>query len=102
MKDTDLISALLNQQVDGCVDCDCEANCAINGCRLHGLAADRIAEYDSALENIKAVHKRASGTEKKLLQDIIALFDPAYPCNADQHPGQRVRFQRIYVVHGRD
>lgn len=74
MKETDLISALLKQQVDGCVDCDCEANCAINGCSLHGLAADRIAEYDSALENIKAVHKRASGAERKLLQDIIALL----------------------------
>lgn len=87
MKDTDLIAALRKRQVDGCVDFDCEANCAINGCRLHGLAADRIAEYDSALENIKAVYKRASGSEKYLLQDVIALFDPAYgnPSNLRNH-----------------
>ncbi|MDY4599131.1 MAG: hypothetical protein SPC78_05815, partial [Candidatus Faecousia sp.] len=29
-------------------------------------------------ENIKAVYNLASGSEKSLLQDVIALFDPAY------------------------
>lgn len=82
MKDTELVATLRNLKVlmkrTICLNCFDGEGCDINGCRLIGLAADRIAEYDSALENIKAVYNLASGSEKSLLQDVIALFDPAY------------------------
>lgn len=91
MKDTELVATLRKLKVFMksiiCLDCVDGKGCDINGCRLIGLAADNLEKYDSALENIKAVYNVASGSEKSLLQDVIALFDPAYgnPSNLRNH-----------------
>lgn len=91
MKDTELVAALRSLKATFkptvCLDCQKGDDCIINGCNLIGMAADRIAEYDSALENIKNVYNVASNSEKILLMDVIATFDPAYgnPSNLRNH-----------------
>lgn len=94
MKDTELVAALRSLKATFkptvCLDCQKGDDCIINGCNLIGMAADRIAEYDSALENIKNVYNVASNSEKILLMDVIAIFDSAYgnPSNLRNHIAQ--------------
>lgn len=87
MKDTDLIAELrhlkINTKSMACLGCGHENGCNVHGCRLIGLAADRLAAYEQAIETIKAMHTAASGVGKSLLRDVLSLFDPAYenpPC----------------------
>lgn len=79
MKDTDLIAALRQMKVNtkslACLGCGYEDRCSTKGCRLIGLAADRLAAYAQAVETIQAMHTAASGVGKSLLRDVLSLFD---------------------------
>ena len=77
------LSELLRQMKDNtkslaCLGCGYENKCSTKGCRLIGLAADRLAAYAQAVETIKAMHTAASGVGKSLLRDVLSLFDSWY------------------------
>ena len=82
MKDTDLIAALRQIKVNtkslACLGCGYEGRCSTKGCRLIGLAADRLAAYAQAVETIKAMYTAAGGVGKSLLRDVLSLFDSWY------------------------
>lgn len=82
MKDTELVSALRQLKVNtkslACLGCGYENRCSTKGCRLIGLAADRLEEQEQAIETIKAMHVAASGVGKSLLRDVLSLFDSWY------------------------
>lgn len=87
MKDTDLIAELRHLKINtnsiACLGCGYENGCSAHGCHLIGLAADRLAAYEQAIETIKAKHTVAGGVGKSLLRDVLDLFDPAHgntPC----------------------
>ncbi len=91
----------INTKSMACLGCEHENGCTTKGCRLIGLAADRLATYEQAIEIIKAAYKESSGSEKCLLQDVIALFDPAYdnPSNLRNHIAQQQKqYPRIDAI----
>lgn len=68
MKDTELVSALRNLKATWkpvvCIDCMYGDDCIINGCRLIGMAADRLNEVGIILSIIKGMHEEAKESEK--------------------------------------
>lgn len=68
----------VNTKSIACLGCGYENKCSTKGCRLIGLAADRLAAYAQAVETIKAMHTAASGVGKSLLRDVLSLFDSWY------------------------
>ena len=68
----------VNTKSLACLGCGYENKCSTKGCRLIGLAADRLAAYAQAVETIKAMHTAASGVGKSLLRDVLSLFDSWY------------------------
>ena len=68
----------VNTKSLACLGCGYENKCSTKGCRLIGLAADRLATYAQAVETIKAMHTAASGVGKSLLRDVLSLFDSWY------------------------
>lgn len=82
MTDKQLSELLRQMKVNtkslACLGCGCENKCSTKGCRLIGLAADRLAAYAQAVETIKAMHTAASGVGKSLLRDVLSLFDSWY------------------------
>lgn len=82
MTDKQLSELLRQMKVNtkslACLGCGYENKCSTKGCRLIGLAADRLAAYAQAVETIKAMHTAASGVGKSLLRDVLSLFDSWY------------------------
>ena len=82
MTDKQLSELLRQMKVNtkslACLGCGYENKCSTKGCRLIGLAADRLAAYAQAVETIKAMHAAASGVGKSLLRDVLSLFDSWY------------------------
>lgn len=68
----------INTKSIACLGCEHENGCTTKGCRLIGLAADRLATYEQAIETIKAMRAAASGVGKSLLRDVLSLFDSWY------------------------
>lgn len=101
MKDKDLIAELghlkINTKSMACLGCGYENGCSAHGCYLIGLAADRLAAYEQAVENIKALHKEAIGAGKSMLRNVLSLFDPEYgappyiPINIVREPKRNPR-----------
>lgn len=61
-----------------CLGCGHENSCSVHGCNLIGMAADRLAAYEQAIETIKVMRTAASGVGKSLLRDVLSLFDSWY------------------------
>ena len=82
MKDTELVSALRQLKVNtkslACMGCGYEQGCSIHGCRLIGLAADRLNKVGIILSIIKGMHAEAKGSDRQLLGIVLALFDRWY------------------------
>ena len=82
MKDKQLSDQLRKLRIDtksiACLGCGHENNCSVHGCNLIGMAADRLAAYEQAIETIKVMRTAASGVGKSLLRDVLSLFDSWY------------------------
>lgn len=87
MKDTDLIAELrhlkINTKSIACLGCGYENGCSVHGCRLIGLAADRLNEVGIILSIIRGMHAEAKDAEakdaeKSLLGIVLSLFDRYY------------------------
>ena len=68
----------INTKSIACLGCGHENSCSVHGCNLIGMAADRLAAYEQAIETIKVMHTAASGVGKSLLRDVLSLFDSWY------------------------
>ena len=68
----------INTKSIACLGCGHENSCSVHGCNLIGMAADRLATYEQAIETIKAMRTAASGVGKSLLRDVLSLFDSWY------------------------
>lgn len=68
----------INTKSIACLGCEYENGCSTKGCRLIGIAANRLEEHGNAIETIKAMHTAARGVEKSLLRDVLSLFDRWY------------------------
>ena len=68
----------INTESIACLGCGHENSCSVHGCNLIGMAADRLATYEQAIETIKAMRTAASGVCKSLLRDVLSLFDSWY------------------------
>lgn len=82
MKDTELVSALRQLKINtkglACIGCNYGFNCHASGCRLIGIAADRLNEVGIILSIIKGMYAEAKDTEKTLLGIALSLFDRYY------------------------
>lgn len=82
MKDTELVSALRNLKINttglACLGCNYGFQCSVSGCRLIGMAADRLNEVGIILSIIKGMHEEAKESEKTLLGIVMSLFNRYY------------------------
>ena len=82
MKDTELVSALRQLKINtkglACIGCNYGFNCSSSGCRLIGLAADRLNEVGIILSIVRGMHAEANDTEKSLFGIVLSLFDRYY------------------------
>lgn len=82
MKDTELVAALrqlkVNTKSSACLGCNYGFNCSSSGCRLIGLAADRLNEVGIILSIVRGMHAEAKDAEKSLLGIVLSLFDRYY------------------------
>lgn len=87
MKDTELVTALRQLKVNtkslACLGCGYENKCSTKGCRLIGIAADRLNEVGIIMNIIKGMHAEAKGSEKSLLGIVLSLFDRYYGLTPD-------------------
>lgn len=82
MRDTELVSALRQLKINtkglACLGCNYGFNCHASGCRLIGIAADRLNEVGIILSIIKGMYAEAKDSEKTLLGIVLSLFDRYY------------------------
>ena len=82
MKTNELVVALrqlkINTKGIACLGCNYGLQCSTKGCRLIGLAADRLNEVGIILSIIKGMHAEAKDNEKSLLGIVLSLFDRYY------------------------
>lgn len=87
MKDAELVAALrqlkINTKGIACLGCNYGLQCSTKGCRLIGLAADRLNEVGNILSIVKGMRAEAKDAEKSLLGIVLSLFDRYYGLTPD-------------------
>ncbi|MCI7638232.1 MAG: hypothetical protein MSS60_00170 [Clostridiales bacterium] len=78
MKDTELVTALRQLKVNtkslACLGCGYENKCSTKGCRLIGIAADTIDNYENTVDAVIKMYYASNSAEKTVLRDVMSLF----------------------------